>query len=431
MNSRYAREIDTPERAAKSRAGMVTRDGLRRQAQTVMHVNDGRKHNDQHRVCWCGRHAVSEGALPVLRRLDGSSARVGSVKTCGSVWACPVCAAKIAETRRSELAYAMVKHQAAGGHAYLLTFTFPHYMGQTLAEMMEPFTKARQSFQNSKGWKKIMGKDGTAGRVGAVTSLEVTYGISNGWHPHLHMLVFSQPGAFKEGEADEEGRLSSAAIDYLRGQWVRILEKKGLVDGSNREWADRYGLDVRGGAKAAEYIAKWGHDESWGLSSELSSSHAKTGKRDTWGTRDHYTPFQLLAMSAAGDGHATCAFREFVTAFDGKRMLTWSPGLKDHFGIAEMADEEAAAEQELPLNDEHPIGFIHQEQLTTLVSRGAYGRFLDFVAEHGHLDDPQQLIDDWIAAVATEPRSRKGNILQNHLKIGGNSYWYEAEEVAA
>lgn len=415
---------------------MVRKDSLRRQAQTVMHVNDGRKHNDQHRVCWCGRHIVTEGLMPVMRRLDGGKARVGSVKTCGSVWACPVCAAKVAEVRRRELTYAMVQHQAQGGYAYLLTFTFPHYMGQQLEELLPKFDTARQRFQSSKGWKKVMDvktdkkPSGTAGRVGSVNSMEVTYGIGNGWHPHLHMLVFCQPGAFGEGAADEQGRLSSAAIDYFRNDWVTKLEKAGLVDGSNRQWAQQYGLDVRGGQKAAEYIAKWGHEEQWGLSSELTSSHAKTGKRDTWGTRDHYTPFQLLALSADGDSHATCAFREFVTAFDGKRMLTWSRGLKDHFGIADMADEEAAAEQELDLDTEHQVGLINQDQLTKLVTWGAYGRFLAFVAEHCHLENPQQLIDDWIAGCGSGER-RRGNLLVDRLEIGGNSYWYRAEEVIA
>lgn len=430
MNSRYAREIDIPPQE-RSRANLVRRDVLRRQAQTILHVADGRPHNKQHRTCWCGRHAVSEGPLPVLRRLDGSGARVGSVKTCGSVWACPVCAAKVAGHRQTELSYAMGKHTEAGGTAYLLTFTFPHYKDQSLQELMLPFIKARNRFQSSKGWKKVMGKDGTAGRVGSVTSLEVTYGGANGWHPHLHMLVFCQPGAFGEGEPDELGRLCSPAIDYFRGEWVRILEKCGLVDGSNREWAGKYALDVRGGKGAAEYVAKWG------LVEELTMSHAKTGKRNTFGTKDHYTPFQLLEISkndmeTGGDGRAARVFHEFVTAFDGKRMLTWSPGLKDHFGIAEMADEEAASEQELALNDEHPIGVIDQSQLTTLVSRGAYGRFLAFVAEHGHLENPQQLIDDWIAnAQAEGGRLRRGNILVDRLVIGDHSYWHTPEEIEA
>lgn len=435
MNSRYTREIDIPAQEA-SRASMVRKDALRRQAQTIMHVNDGRDHNDQHRVCWCGRHVVTEGLMPVLRRLDGGKARVGSVKTCGSVWACPVCAAKVAEVRRCELTYAMVQHQAQGGYAYLLTLTFPHYKGQTLAELLPKFTVARQRFQSAKGWKKVFDvktdtkASGTAGRVGSVNSMEVTYGGGNGWHPHLHMLIFCKPGAFNEGQADEQGRLSSAAIDYFKADWVAKLEKAGLVDGSNRQWALQYGLDVRGGQGAAEYIAKWGHEERWGLSSELTSSHAKAGKREVWGAKNHYTPFQMLEMSAAGDSHATCAFREFVTAFDGKRMLTWTRGLKDHFGIAEMEDKEAAAEQELELNLEHPVGFIHQDQLTRLVTWGAYGKFLAFVAEHGHIANFQQEIDDWITACGGGIR-RRGNILQNRMVVGDHSYWYVAEEVAA
>jgi hypothetical protein len=437
MNSRYPREIDIP-RPELARASLVRRDGLRRQAQTILHVNDGRPHNQQHRTCWCGRHVVTEGAIPVIRRLDGGKARLGKVKTCGSVWACPVCAAKVAEVRRRELTRAMERHTAAGGHAYLITFTFPHYIGQQLAEMLPKFDQARNRFQASKGWKRVMqvanlAKDidaGRAGRVGSVTSAEVTYGIANGWHPHLHMLVFCKAGAFEEGDADEEGRLSSPAIDFYRAEWVRHLEKVSLVDGSNRQWALERGLDVRGGAKAAEYIAKWGHEERWGLSSELTSSHAKTGRRDTWGTRDHYTPFQLLELASDGDGHAMQAFREFVTAFDGKRMLTWSPGLKAHFGIDDTSDEDAAAEQELGLADEHQVGEIEQEQLTKLVSEGACGRFLAFIAECGYQENAQQLIDDWIAACGGG-RRRRGNILVDRLHIADHSYFHKPEEVAA
>jgi len=428
MNSRYTRKIDTPD-LEQSRANLIRRDGLRRQAQTILHVKDGRPHNKQHRTCWCGRHIVGDGVMPVMRSLDGAKARVGSIKTCGSVWACPVCAAKIAEVRRRELTYAMVQHTAQGGNAYLLTFTFPHYKGQSLDDLMEPFDKARQSFQNSKGWKKVMGKDGTANRIGSVTSLEVTYGIGNGWHPHLHMLIFCKAGAFDEGEADEQGRLTSKAIDYFRSEWVRLLEKRKLVDGNNRQWANQYALDVRGGKGAAEYIAKWGHEEQWGMSRELTSSHAKTGKRETWGAKNHYTPFQLLAMSNDGDGHATCAFREFVTAFEGKRMLTWSPGLKNHFGVEEMDDTTAAAELELDLATENMVGTITQNQLTRLVSYGAYGKFLAYIAEFGHLSNGQQPIDEWIAACNGQRRS--GTLLVDHMQINGNKYWYEAVETIA
>jgi hypothetical protein len=424
MTSRYTREIHIPDVAAK-RGQMVKRHGLKRQAQSVMYVKDVEA-KKQHRVCWCGRHATTEGGMPVHRRLDGASARIAKIKTCGSVWACPVCSAKVAETRREELNKAMVLHIASGGYAYLATLTIPHYFGQSLAELMPMFDKARQRFQSSKGWKKVMdvaseGKPGgTAGRVGSVTSMEVTYGGANGWHPHVHILIFCAPGAFGEGLPDDQGRLQSAAIDYFKGQWVDKLEKAGLVDGQNRQWALQYGLDVRGGQGAAEYIAKWGRDAVWGLSSELTRSHSKLGKRDMIGKKEHYTPFQLLAMSAAGDGHSTCAFREFVNEFDGKRMLTWSRGLKDHFGINDVEDEDAATEAELALNDEHPVGFIDQAQLMTLTKYGRYGEFLAFVAEFCHLPQPQQLIDEWIdMSPRLGLRERAGNIIVDSLKDCG------------
>lgn len=430
MSSRYTREIHTPATQANGvdtrRAGIKKRFRLQRAAQSVLYV-DGKAPKDQHRTVWCHRHVVHEGGMPVHRKLDGTSARLSKVKTCGSVWACPVCASKVAEVRRRELAHAMVQHTAAGGHAYLVTLTFPHYLGQALAELMEPFTKARQSFQNCKSWKAVMKR---AEKVGVVNSLEVTYGAGNGWHPHLHMLVFCQPGAFAEGEPDDLGRLTSPAIDHLRSEWVRLLEKKGLVDGSNRTWANQYGMDVRGGKGAAEYIAKWGHEEKWGMAAELTSSHAKLGKRDTWGARDHYTPFQLLDMASAGDGHAMCAFREFVTEFDGKRMLTWSRGLKAHFGIEDMDDDQAAEQEELALPDEHCIGEIQPEQLQTLTRHGRLGDFLAFVAEFGHLEQPQQLIDEWIEAVQRAgPAARRGSILIDRLIVSDYAYFYKPELV--
>ena len=80
MTSRYTRKIDTPD-LERSRAGLIHRDGLRRQAQTLLHVKDGRKHNEQHRTCWCGRHIVGEGVMPVMRSLDGAKARVGSISS--------------------------------------------------------------------------------------------------------------------------------------------------------------------------------------------------------------------------------------------------------------------------------------------------------------------------------------------------------------
>ena len=128
FSSRYTREIHTHGAASSGldtrrngRKSRQRRYELQRVAQSIMY-KDGIEPKKQHRVVWCHRHVVTEGAIPVHRKYDGAWARLGKVKTCGSVWACPVCAAKIAETRRRERVYATVKHTAAGGYAYLVTF---------------------------------------------------------------------------------------------------------------------------------------------------------------------------------------------------------------------------------------------------------------------------------------------------------------------
>ena len=58
-----------------------------------------------------------------------------------------------------------------------------------------------------------------------------------------------------------------------------------------------HGLDIRGGQYAAEYIAKFGKEQKWGLSREVTMHAAKTGS-DNKGAH----PFQLLAWRPPATG---------------------------------------------------------------------------------------------------------------------------------
>lgn len=349
----------------------------------------------QHQTCWCHRTTYNAaGKAPIHRAVDGSSARLGGVTTCGLVWTCPVCCAKVAETRRRELSRAMDRHVKAGGFAYLLTFTFPHDVTDRLAELLERLDKARQKFQNSRKWKAWKTE---AERVGGVTSMEVTLG-HNGWHPHLHMLCFTKANAFGEGEPiNAHGDLWSVMIGELASLWVDCLVKVGLCDRSQLTDAMKHSFNVRGGAKAAEYIAKYGRDERWGQSAELTKSHAKTaGKRvapKTW----HHTPFQLLQLIRDGAADFIPAWREYVDAFKGKRMLTWTPGLKAHFDIAELDDEDLAAEGVAPKADEVWVATLSHEQFVMVTACAKLGALLQFVAIHGAIENAQSQVDAWVA----------------------------------
>lgn len=358
---------------------------------------------EQHATVWCHRVVrQADGGGQILRRLDGSRARLTGVTTCGMVWTCAVCAAKIAEERRRELQAGMVRHVKAGGAAYLLTLTFPHELGEfTLHEQLALFTKALGVYKASRAYRRILGPKGSAARLGSVKSLEVTHG-PNGFHPHVHELIFARRRAFGEGAPGEEPSLSSIDIDELRAAWLHALLKVRLLPAYKLDWAVRYAFDLRGGEAAADYIAKFGKDGRWGQSQEMTGHVKKIGAREVEG-RAHRTPFQLLADSMAGDQEAGALFIVYASAFRGKRQLTWSPGLKRALGLRDLTDEEIAGD-DAPRPEEVAICDFTMEQLALITSRRALGEVVEFVCLY--CDDPamaQFHFDEFVAALKDRP----------------------------
>lgn len=356
---------------------------------------------EQHRTCWCHRGvANASDRVAIYRTNKGDSSRMHGVTTCKSVWACTVCSAKICAVRQAELSGAMGTWIGQGGYVWLMTMTFPHDRDQSLAETLPAFTKAKAFFKNSKTYKRILSK---GVRKGSVTSLEVTRG-ENGWHPHQHDLVFATPDAYGHVSERDNGSMQSSQIDELKHAWYVALLKSGLCEKNQMSDVLAHGLDVRGGQYAAEYIAKFGKDQKWGMSREVTMHAAKVGT-DNKGAH----PFQLLAWAANGDELAAAWFKEYVEAFEGKRMLSWSRGLKkDLTGTDETSDEEAA-DQQMP--EETQVGHIDSEGLAILQSRHLLGNFLAFVAAYcDRADLAQAEIDEYMEWAKTQPRVGRGTV---------------------
>lgn len=396
---------------APSVGGQAYRYQLLRTAQSVLAVA-GLEWKDQHRTCWCSRslrHADygtgDGGYVDVYRNEARNGASLAGLNRCGNLHTCPVCSAKVGELRRKQLSAAMVKHVGNGGAAYLLTFTFPHDATDTLETLLEKFDKARARFQNSKKWKAFR----KAKRViGAVNSLEFTVSMENGWHPHIHMLLFCDKLAFGEGAQADNGDLASYLIEDLQKMWCGILFKVGLGDNSKLSDMLKHALNVRGGEKAAEYIAKFGRDEKWGASSELAKSHSKIGAAgERWGVQ-HFTPFQLLAWADQGDGWAVHRFREYAKAVEGKRALVWSPGLKKALEVEDIDEENWAATDDTPQPDQIHVGTLNAEQFAVILSRKHLPQFIEYVAT---CCDTQAHLDEYIEMLRALDRVASGALL--------------------
>lgn len=233
----------------------------------------------------------------------------GGLIACGSLWVCPVCAAKITEHRRQELVQAIDAWKKMGGTVVMVVHTVPHYAHQTLNTVLEGFTRARRSMLNRKPYKRLQKQIGSAGSVRA---LEVTHGV-NGWHVHDHELLFLAPGC--EWDPLE---IQGAMLE----PWQDACESAGLGRPNFR------GVQVQDGSQAAKYAAKWG------LECELTKSHVKKGRED------NLTPWDFLRQ---GKKELFC---EYAKRFKGKRQLVWSDGLRDLLGLGKPLTDEEIADKE-------------------------------------------------------------------------------------
>jgi hypothetical protein len=362
---------------------------------------------EQHRTCWCHRGTPApRGAVSVYRRETGDGARLQGVTTCGNVWTCPVCSARVAEARREELETALKGAVAQGYAVYLMTLTFPHEAGDALADLLAKQADALVRFKRGRTFRELKTR---FKRKGSVRSMELTHG-DNGWHPHTHDLVFAMPGL--EGDR--------IFLDQLRRAWLNALTDAGLLPADKWTWAWQHAFDLRGGEKAGEYVSKFGRDAKWGLTAEVTRQQAKIGMVAVRGMdKEHCTPFQLLAWAHAGNATAAGLFKDFAAALAGKRMLYWSPGLKKAFAIADTDDEQIAAD---PRPDESRVGAITTEQLGQLHAHRALGEFIFLVATHcthADMDANQAEIEDIASYLTNGPPPARGFI---RVKRDGPGY---------
>jgi len=297
------------------------------------------------RICQANRSDVE-----VWRSSEHGTAHYAGLQTCSSVWACPVCAAKISERRRVELLQAMDKHQDQGGQVLLLTLTNPHTRTDNLDAMLKAQALAVTRLKSTKSavnlWKSI-------GCIGTVRAWEVTQG-DNGWHPHFHFLLFVPLGLDLQ-------ELRSRFFDV----WANCCRLAGLAAPSFA-----HGVDLQDGTKAAQYVSKG----LWGLDREMTKGHMKKASS---GSR---SPFDLLRSYLNDrDKQAGALFVEYAKAFKGKRQLVWSKGLKDLFSIDDKTDPEISARVE---DDAYLLGSINIEQWRAVRRFNARGEILE-LARHG------------------------------------------------
>lgn len=271
---------------------------------------------------------------------DGQLAHFSGTERCSSIWACPVCSAVIRAERAREISQAVEAHQAAGRSVLFVTLTVRHDLADSLKQSMDAVLGSWRKLLQGSAWVGSKSTQGARDRYrvsGYIRSTEVTYG-SNGWHPHIHALFFTD---------DKLSDTEVAAFgDELHTRWARFAHKA-----TGKLPTRAHGTDVQrvdeDGQVLGRYLAKLqeaegkSKTEKWDASAELARADVKRGRGD------NFVPFELLDSDHPLPlPQRRRLWVDYYEGTKGRRAITWSRGLKAHYEVGEKTDEEVIEETE-------------------------------------------------------------------------------------
>lgn len=339
------------------------------------------------RVKHCRKHSVRLYGTVDVRHSPGIDAGQGGtagfsgVATCGSIWACPVCSARIQAGRREELKTLVNWANAQGFTVLFGTMTLRHNRKQRLKFVWDTLGACFKAVRTNGSVRKMRSELGFSAYVRTV---EVTHSPTNGWHPHIHSLYILErdPDSLSDQEIQ-------ALADVEFSAWQKSAHKEGL----GRPLRDRYQLekvtgDIDKYLSKSEFTPKEGYRSASSAAFELSGSATKVARSKS------RTPFQILAdFQDTYNADDLDLWHEYEQASKGKKALTWSNGLKKRIGLLEQTDEELA-EEEIGGGTDDTIFAIAKwsrdiapnpvlaSQLLTAVELGGCAGGMDFCAQN-------------------------------------------------
>lgn len=265
-------------------------------------------------------------AVAIKRRnIDGQViASYQGLMTCGSVWSCPRCSAVIAHTRAEEIGRAVRECHRQGGKVYLMTLTMRHTSRDRLAELWDGLSAGWRSAFGTRKWTGQRGRlVERAGKTAVVKSrpgdaelfdvagmtrvVEATYGVptrgGNGWHLHVHALVFTASAmAFALrtdlplwfGNTDREWFARNAFAVRVHERWSNGLYKAGFRSPGSVA-VDVRDVSLDGADYVGWYLSKATYDGASKMGIEMAGGQfAKVARAER-----NRTPFEILAQLAS------------------------------------------------------------------------------------------------------------------------------------
>jgi len=326
----------------------------------------------------CGRKTITaDGSVQV--RSNGAAVGYAGLASCGSVWACPVCNAKVQAVRRLEVGTVLAWGLSQGGAAFG-AYTVRHHKGQNLDTLWRALSACWQAVARDKVVRSVRAD---LGHVGLIRAAEVTIG-DKGWHPHLHPVhLFGKP-------------VTDQDVAHLHREQYRAWASAAARLGLSAPSADAQHLHRvtahRGLGGLDDYFTKASYaPDTTSVGWEMTSTQTKSRTRADKGR----TPWDLLrAVHTEGCADSLDLFNEWERGSKGKRALTWSRGLRAAAGLDHEATDEEIAETEVgsaadagfTITDWSPVRAnprLGAELLGVIGRAGRWAEGRRFCADHG------------------------------------------------
>ncbi len=292
----------------------------------------------------------------VTLSLAGNRVIQCGLTTCGSVWACPVCSAKILTHRKYEVDEAITAWANQGGYFILETLTLCHRLGDTVAKQREALRI---------GWEAITHgsfseNHKNAGQVGYLKVTEVTYG-KNGFHVHFHVLRFMK------------GSLSKVAQDKWMTKIFKRWQKSIAAAGFKEPLETGHHYErVYNHERLNGYFTK-------GFDNPRKDNSAKKSS-PVWDV--------LTEAIAKPKSTHTFIWRTWESQSKGMRQMTWSRNLRQGLGLAKELEDEEINEEIIPLLE------IEREDIPRYGHSGKTQSQVKRYLSSGSLEGAMKLLDE-------------------------------------
>lgn len=392
---------ESPVSGDEKGSGYSHRTRTRRKRWRLLETTWKESSIDRCRACRRWRADKTEGYEVCVSKYDKPDeegterkAYVGNIQTCRSSWGCPVCAAKIRQKRAEQIAKATAKHLDDGGGIEMLMLTMPHDREDDLEGLLRGLKsgwgKVSKGYARRRDWEEF-------GVAHYVRSLDLTWSPRAGWHPHYHVVLFTDEPLSEKERADFEHRIYTRWAEGVTSKEYRRPNRKGVnmkpikskAEASTVSYYTAEGVlrteEVREGEEEDRMRVGWEmsrHDlksegSGWSpwrilerldaLRRRIKKSERKANDAGGWSRmRMGEVARQQCDEWRKEKRHMASLWHEYEQATKGKRSIQPSRGLWKDYGVTEgdledeeLADEEQNGEVAATL-DEHTMEWVRR-----------------------------------------------------------------------